>query len=105
MDRSPEVFRDEALFEIWNGFKPINADYYYITGIMGPVYSLLLNRYSTRDQKSDPSRNSWATRFHDHQFNVLTYNNNSYRAKGRDFGGGILDRLNAWYPRWFASAS
>lgn len=32
---------DEAVFEIWDSFKAVNADYYYTAGLMIPVISVM----------------------------------------------------------------
>src|SRR5687767_11309493 len=37
---------DEAVFEIWDAFKDINADYHYACGILMPVYGNRLEEHS-----------------------------------------------------------
>ena len=39
---------DGAVFQIWDAFKGVNHDYYYTSGLMGPVYGVRLHPRSWR---------------------------------------------------------
>lgn len=71
---------DEAVFEIWDSFRQINADYYYVCGISMPVYALLANR-------SDPF--SW--------FCSMSNRNLAYAKRKECIEAGIKERLASWY--------
>jgi HEPN domain-containing protein len=78
---------DEAIFEIWDAFEKFNEDYFYVSGIMIPVYSQLQIRYH---EGNIP--------FVQHSFQIMTKDNTSYNVRKAKLEEGIYSRLKAWYP-------
>jgi hypothetical protein len=77
---------DEAIFEIWDAFEKINEDYFYICGIMTPVYAELSMR---RHEGNIP--------FVKHEFQIISEGNNSYNIRKTKLEEGIYSRLKVWY--------
>lgn len=78
---------DEAIFEIWDAFEKFNEDYFYIGGIMMPIYSELQDRYKGGNIS-----------FVQHSFQIMTQDNNSYSVRKLKLEKGIYSRLKVWYP-------
>jgi len=78
---------DEAIFEIWDAFEKFNEDYFYVCGIMSPVYGELQLRH-----------HEGVIPFVQHPFKIMTEGNKSYNTRKAKLEGGIQTRLKAWYP-------
>jgi len=79
---------DEAIFEVWDAFKAVNADCYYTTGIMWPIYGYLME---VEDRPDEP--NPMLLTY----FKFMTDANRSYERRRADIERGIKDRLVLWY--------
>jgi hypothetical protein len=79
---------DEALFAIWDAFKAIHPDYYYVTGIMTSVYGKLACLHGGHDISAL-----------ERDFDILTLANKSYEARRSDIETAITERLTSWFPR------
>jgi hypothetical protein len=84
---------DEAVFEIWDAFKSINADYYYVHGIMNPVYT---DRHIKRHVNHFGQDPVYATV--EQAFDILTLRNKPYEARQSELESAIAERLDAWFP-------
>jgi hypothetical protein len=78
---------DEAIFEIWDAFERFNEDYFYVSGVMIPVYSELQTRYGGGNNP-----------LVQHSFQIMTKDNNSYNVRKSKLEEGIFSRLKVWYP-------
>lgn len=79
---------DEAVFEIWDAFEAVNADYYHACGLMRPIYGHFIH-----------VKNPLAAHF----FNVMTSNNQSWENRRYRLEHGIGERLLKWYLKTDAS--
>jgi hypothetical protein len=85
---------DEAVFEIWDAFESINADYYYVHGVVNPVYTDLQIKYHVKHLGQHlfyPTVEQTCS--------ILTLRNKSYEARQDKFETAITERLKAWFPR------
>jgi hypothetical protein len=79
---------DEAVFELWDAFQSINVDYFYTSGLMMPVYGLLLSDHVGRPEATTS-----------HYFGIMTNLNQPFEKRREDIEQGIRERLECWYPR------
>lgn len=80
---------DQAVFEVWDAFEPINPDYYYTTGIMWPIYAYQIDLLS----KGTPSL--LATNY----AAFMTAQNRAYEERRARIETGIKERLERWYGK------
>jgi hypothetical protein len=78
---------DEAVFEMWVAFKDVNTDYYYASGPLSPVYSVMLS-----DRHRQPTDLQLL------RFNILTQRNFAYASRRVEIESGISDLLARRYP-------
>lgn len=74
---------DETVFEIWDAFKNLNAEYYYTSGILRDVYGLALGG---------------PLPWWDHRFEILTEKNLAFARRKDDITRGIEELIRIHYP-------
>jgi hypothetical protein len=84
---------DEAVFEIWDAFKGLYADYYYVHGIVHPVYANLHLKHHVEHLGQNLVYPTM-----EQAFDILTLRNESYEARKSEFESAIAERLGAWFP-------
>ncbi|MDK9719427.1 MAG: hypothetical protein OEL57_16215 [Trichlorobacter sp.] len=77
---------DEAIFEIWDAFKNVNAEYYLTSGIMTPIYSAHVDEHSGRQNQLTKQ-----------SFAIIVTNNKSYESRRDEISNGISLLLSDWY--------
>ena len=78
---------DEAIFEVWDAFEAINADYYYTTGIMWPIYAYMTDI----KHRGEPS--PLGIKY----FAFMTQENRAYERRRARIENGIVERFERWY--------
>ncbi len=79
---------DAAVFDIWEAFKSIDANYYYEAGPFDPVYSLRFAEYHSQANNHVRSR-----------FEILTRDNITYSRRKVEIESGVRDLLIRRFPR------
>jgi hypothetical protein len=74
---------DEAVFEIWDAFKNLNAEYYYTSGILRDVYGMALNG---------------PLPWWDHRLEILAAKNLAFARRKDDITRGIEELIRIHYP-------
>lgn len=80
---------DEAVFEIWDFFEQINADYYYVCGISMPVYAFVSGMLTGISYLPD-------------NFRIMSSGNLAYARRKQHLEAGARERLLSWYGEQLA---
>jgi hypothetical protein len=73
---------DQTIFELWDAFKVINADYYYTSGLLGPIYGARL-------VETNPVPNPYVAK----KFLLLVSQNQAFNLRAHDINSGIAHWL------------